>query len=1373
MRGLFFPPFSKEPALQPSAVGGQPNRRNLCHPTPNQIKPVPIFCGGEVLDFCSSLPRFFFAPLTLADDPDPDLPRPDVPLMSPLEAVDFGPWVVRAEFDDSAQVAELARWAEPWEVNHAEQYLIVEVLDPAEYTRLQNLGFRLAVDEKLTALYRQPNQRLPNQASGIPGYPCYRTVEETFATAESLVSQHPSLAEWLDVGDSWEKTQNPSNGYDLMVLKLTNQAIPGDKPKLFATTAIHAREYTTAELATRFAEYLLAQYGRNADVTWLFDYHEIHLMLQANPDGRKQAEAGLSWRKNTNTAYCSPTSNSRGADLNRNFEFRWGCCNGSSPSECDFTYRGPSPASEPETQAVQNYLRQLYPDLRADPLDSPAPITTTGIYLDIHSYSELVLWSWGFTSDVAPNGPALQTLGRRLAYFNGYEPDQAIGLYPTDGTTDDFGYGALGVPSFTYELGTSFFQDCNTFENTILPDNLDSLLYAAKVLRAPYLLPSGPEAVNLSLSSPLVDAGTAVTLTLTLDDTRFENQNGAEPTQAISQAMVYLNTPPWLTGTIITGQMVQAVDGNFDTATETAFAVIDTTALAPGQHTLFVQAQDASGSLGPVSAVFLNIIEPGVTPNLAGTVRSALNGQPLTATVTAGVFQTATDSLSGSYQLPVISDTYSVQATAPGYLPHTEPGVPVPNGQTVVQNFELYPDWLVCAPVSNDFEAGPAGWTATGSWAITNEAAHSPTRAWSDSPGGNYANNVNAAVTSPGFDVGQWDSVTLSFWNRYRLEVGYDYGYVEYSTDNGATWNQAHSVNGYQMTWQKVEVALPVAGASQLQIRFRIETDTWQTDDGWYVDDVALETGGAFCLTYLAPVADFQVDEPAIAGLPTQFSDLSTGPIVTHTWQFGDGGSSSAASPVYTYSTPGVYSVSLTVAGDTGQDTLTQSLLVESPSYTVSLTSPLSEQTGRPGESLTYSLNLSNGGNVSDAYALQMQSQAWPAALSLTETARLAPGEDVTAQVSVSLPPTVTLADRNTLTVTVSSLAQPSVQAQQIFHSEVCFPPQILGLQASSPVTVGQTISFTPTVTGTAPLSYSWDFGGAATQTGSLTAPSVIYHLPGQYTATLTVSNTCPAQATASLSVTVRATITPLLAVQSPVLSVSLTSGVSPLTATQSLTIHNISQRSVGWQADLSPSVSWVALAPLTGTGTLPLPISGILTALSQQNLALWFDGVGLEPGVYTTSLRVENLSGSQASLTRPMTLTVLSPPPPITAPAIAVSPSTISLTLTATQRLTTALSLSNVGEGQLAWGPLEALPPVSWLTLGETSGTLTPAESPITIPLTLDSPSLAAQVYTTTLRLPSNDALTPLVTVPVRLQVLPAVVVGEVERVYLPLVLK
>jgi hypothetical protein len=228
------------------------------------------------------------------------------------------------------------------------------------------------------------------QTAGIPGYPCYRTVEETFATAELL---------------------------------------------------------------TRLAEYLVDNYDTDPDVTWMLDHHEIHMMLHVNPDGRKQAETGLSWRKNTNQNYCGAASNYRGADLNRNFEFKWNGQSGSSGDPCSLVYRGPYPASEPETQAIQNYIRSQFPDQRGPNDTDPAPLDTTGIYLDMHSHGREVLYQSRWLNDAVepvPNVTELITLARKVGYFNGHS---VYGTTP-DGTTKLFGYGEMGIPAYTIELGT-------------------------------------------------------------------------------------------------------------------------------------------------------------------------------------------------------------------------------------------------------------------------------------------------------------------------------------------------------------------------------------------------------------------------------------------------------------------------------------------------------------------------------------------------------------------------------------------------------------------------------------------------------------------------------------------------------------------------------------------------------------------------------------------------------------------------------------------------------------------------------------------------------------------------------------------------------
>lgn len=756
--------------------------------------------------------------------------------------------VVRGYYSDRAQVDAVASWTEPWEVHHDQGYLVVGV-DGDGFARLVDLGFAIEIDDKATAEVCTPRSRLANQTTGIPGYPCYRTVEETFATAESLVTAHPGLAEWLDIGDSWEKTAaGGASGYDMRVLRLTNRSVPGTptgetpphgKPKLVITASIHAREYTPAELTTRFAEWLINGYGTDPDATWLLDEHEVHLILETNPDGRKHAETGSWWRKNTDENYCGTTSTDRGADLNRNFPFQWGCCGGSSSNECDNTYRGSSPASEPEVQAVQNYLRSVFPDQKGPNISDPVAADATGVYLDLHSYSELVLWPWGFTSGQAPNGTALQTLGRRFAFFNDYEPEQSIGLYPTDGTTDDFAYGDLGVAAYTFELGTSFFQSCSTFENTIVPTNLPALVYAAKVARTPYLTPSGPVTSDIGLSpGSVVAPGDPVTITAIADDTRFQNSNGSEATQPITAAEVSVDAPPWR-DPAPTPFAMTASDGSFSSTIEDVTATLDTTGLADGRHVLFVHSRDASGAWGTATAAFLWVLDPATAPHIAGVVTDIAAGTPVAAVVSAPSFSTTSDPVTGAYDLMLPAGTYELAVTASGYATATLSTVVATPSTTTVLDVALAP--LTTALV-DDVEAGNLGWTAEGTWAITTATSHSSSHSWTDSPNGDYPDDSSTSLTSATLDLSSITDPTLELWQRFNLESGYDYGYVEISTDGGSSWSAVATVNGSSnRQWQRLQVAIPqLAGVTTARIRFRLTTDGSVTRDGWYVDDISL-----------------------------------------------------------------------------------------------------------------------------------------------------------------------------------------------------------------------------------------------------------------------------------------------------------------------------------------------------------------------------------------------------------------------------------------------------------------------------------------------------------------------------------------------------
>ncbi|HWN71516.1 MAG TPA: M14 family zinc carboxypeptidase, partial [Haliangium sp.] len=708
------------------------------------------------------------------------------------EAIEDEHAVVRIYFDSRDELNALAGENAPWEVHHDQGYAIFEVHGQAEIEELRSIGYRVEIDQAMTDQLHAP---APDDIGlvGIPGYSCYRTVEETYAAAAAIVASHPTLATWTDIGNSWKKNLD-GTGYDINVLRLTNTSIPGPKPVMFVMGAIHAREYTTAETVTRFAEHLVNNYGVNADITWLLDYHEFHLVLQSNPDGRKFAEGGQLWRKNTNQAYCGATSSSRGADLNRNYPYEW-VGSGSSTAPCSETYRGASPGSEPETQAITAYVRSIFPDQRDESLgpNTPAPANATGIFFDIHSYSELVLWPWGYTTNNSPNHVPFQTLGRKMAYFNDYMPQRSVDLYVTNGTTDDFAYGELGVAAYTIELGTAFFQSCSSFESTVYPDNLAALMYAAKVARTPYRTPAGPDALNVAVSAPSVVRGQPVTISAQINDGRFSSNNGIEPTQAVAGADVYLGLPPWA-GSPVTVPMV-ARDGTFNATIELADATIDTNLLPPGRHLIYVEGRDALGNRGPVSARFLEVL-PGSSNQLPTTTItspadtiSVREGTPVALAATASDVEDGnltasivwTSSISGqiatggsaTVSLPV--GTHTITASA------TDSGSATGNDSTTVV--------VTPAPVFEaNFDSGAAGWTTSGLWhLVTSSTCASPESGASSPPnamyyGQNATCNYDVGVTTSGnltspVITGVTSGSVLSFNYFRRVEssaAGYD-----------------------------------------------------------------------------------------------------------------------------------------------------------------------------------------------------------------------------------------------------------------------------------------------------------------------------------------------------------------------------------------------------------------------------------------------------------------------------------------------------------------------------------------------------------------------------------------------------------------------
>ncbi len=538
--------------------------------------------------------------------------------------------IYRVYYDTHARLSALAVDHDIWEVNPKDRYATM-ALDAKSAAHLIAQGYRVEPDTK----------RVGIRPLGPPGYPCYRDVNQLYAALNQFSTDYPDLAELIDYGDSWCK-ENPGTcigneeGYDLWVLQITNSQIEVPKPRFFLMANLHARELTTAEAAVYFAEYLLDNYGTDPDVTWIVDYHEIYVVVTVNPDGRQLVEGDCLQRKNRNDSQGDCTlcdtmgADQYGVDLNRNYPYQWG---GGSTDACSDMYQGPSAASEPETYHLVDLVRSLFRDQRADDDISPAPGDATGLLFSLHSYGNLVLWPWSYKTQSAPNSSQLQTLGRKFAYFNSYRPQQSSELYLTRGGTGDWAYGELGIAAYTFELGEEYFQPCGDLPQ-IVGENMGALLYAAKVPRTPYLTPGGPDSLDLTVAPITATVGETAQLTATLNDNRYNNSSGTEPTQNIASAEYYIDTPPWITTTTSISYPMTARDGSFDEKIEVVTATVDTTELSGGRHTLFVRGRDADGNWGAFSAAFLWVDQPITLTTITVT--------PTLVTVTVGVAQTFT-----------------------------------------------------------------------------------------------------------------------------------------------------------------------------------------------------------------------------------------------------------------------------------------------------------------------------------------------------------------------------------------------------------------------------------------------------------------------------------------------------------------------------------------------------------------------------------------------------------------------------------------------------------------------------------------------------------------------------------------------------------
>ncbi|KAK5387824.1 putative metallocarboxypeptidase ecm14 [Exophiala xenobiotica] len=222
----------------------------------------------------------------------------------------------------------------------------------------------------------------------------YQPLSVLYPWLRLVASMFPAHAELLTIGQSAE-------GRDIHALRLGAKSQPGDphdeRHTLLVVGGTHAREWISISTTAYVAYSLATQYGHPHfhAVTKLLDHFDIVFVPVLNPDGYEYTwTTDRLWRKNrqsTSLPFCP------GIDLDRSFRFEWDG-HGSADNACSDDYAGPAPLIAREAQVLTEWARN----------ETQTNNTTFVSYLDLHSYSQEVLYPYSYTCDIDP--PNLEDL---------------------------------------------------------------------------------------------------------------------------------------------------------------------------------------------------------------------------------------------------------------------------------------------------------------------------------------------------------------------------------------------------------------------------------------------------------------------------------------------------------------------------------------------------------------------------------------------------------------------------------------------------------------------------------------------------------------------------------------------------------------------------------------------------------------------------------------------------------------------------------------------------------------------------------------------------------------------------------------------------
>ncbi|MFH1851458.1 MAG: M14 family zinc carboxypeptidase [Candidatus Neomarinimicrobiota bacterium] len=528
------------------------DRRQLgdnLHPPMNRIIRILFF-----LIFCGSIVAGgeLYQSVRIAD-PSPELAERLLRLGIPLDEMTVKPGVY-------------------WEMVLPERQ--VRDLDQA------GIAYRIIVDD-VARLIRDRAAAVPRamQPGSMLGYYTYA---EVLARIDTLQAHFPAL---VSQRDSIGKT---TQGRPIWAFKISdNPQIDEPEPEVLYTGLIHAREPIGMMNLLYFAEYLCENYSIDPVATYLVQGREMWFVPVVNPDGYLYNQSVWSndpdhdpgmHRKNRRDTGCDDSSE-WGVDLNRNFSYDWGV-HSSSTDPCSELYCGLAAFSEPETQALRNFILNH----------------SFSNALHYHAFGNVIVHSYG--DDSLPPEPDLTTLreiGSELARFNGYAVGigAEIGMYKVSGDAVDWSYGVAGLISYTTEIGASsdYFWPA---PDRILPlcrDQLHSNLVFAQVAGADYticnieptdLRPRAPAMVNLDLkiqNRGLWDSDGVVTIGLKALNQHCTPTPGGPTATALGARQDYLlplqlAIDPQIPDGTVTGVVVSLRDASSFARTDTITFVV-------------------------------------------------------------------------------------------------------------------------------------------------------------------------------------------------------------------------------------------------------------------------------------------------------------------------------------------------------------------------------------------------------------------------------------------------------------------------------------------------------------------------------------------------------------------------------------------------------------------------------------------------------------------------------------------------------------------------------------------------------------------------------------------------------------------------------